>query len=163
MAEEVQLQVEADDPADLELLREIAEAEEGINLDQPDSPGRDIAPILILILVGTGAAVLSALVKWITRKGKHGLVIDIREFGEDRIKVDKDLDYGQMVVITLGEDGKSVKVEITTYDPDNDFTAISKLIFEKLADGVVKPLKTVTDVLKGVVGDKAKVEVKPAG
>lgn len=162
MNDQVRIRIAFEDEEDFALLEEAVAEEEGVEADRP----KGIAPVLVALLVAAGVApVLGALGKWLKKrkaagKQKAGIIIDTRKEGEDRVAVDKDLEYGQMVLITTAEDGKTVKVEVTTYDPDNDFSTLSKLIWGKLADGAAKTMSAVGDAVKGVVGDKGNVKVE---
>ena len=156
----IRLNIEYEDAEDRALLQDAARAA-GVEASEL----KGIAPIAVIVLVGAGSAVVGAIATWLTgrrRRGKEswGQVIDLRPDAKgDPIYRDKDLEFGQIVVITPTADGKTVEVKVEVYDPDNDFTEIAKLIFGKLADGVVKPLDTVAQGIKDAVGGKAKVEV----
>lgn len=87
-------------------------------------------------------------------------MIDLRPDVPDPVYRDKDLEFGQIVIIVPSEDGKTYDVRAEVYDPDNDFIEIAKLIAEKLSEGVVKPLDTLAEAAKAVIGSKGKVEVE---
>jgi hypothetical protein len=167
MVDQVQILVGFDDEEDFDLLQEAVAEEGDVEAKRPQG----IAPVLAALLIAAGIApVLGVLGKWLGKqkaagKQKAGIVVDARKEGEDRVAVDKDLEYGQMVIITTAEDGKTVKVEVTTYDPDNDFSTLSKLIWGKIAEGAGKSIGAIGDAVKGVVGSKGDVKVAelPAG
>ena len=162
MNERVEISVEVTSAEEAEELRQLVAEEDGVEAETVAGLG----PLAAIILVGGIFTLACVILKWIKEgKKKYGLLIDLRPESTDPIVRDPDLEYGQIVIISPTEDGKSIKVSVENYDPDNDFTAIGKKIFETLSAGVAKTFEAIKDAVETVVGDGAEVkaEVLPAG
>lgn len=163
MPKEIQVRLELDgDEADERALREAAE-DQGLAI--PAAEGFE--PITTILLAGGGAVVVGTVLDWLRRRRRSGKdawgqMIDLRQTDPAKIITrNESLEFGQIVVITPAKDG-AVEVTIETYDPDNNFVEVGKLVFEKLADASAKSIEAIGDAAKAVVGDKGTVSVKPA-
>lgn len=156
MNDEVEVALSTEDQTEWEELRAIAEEEEGVTVVETEN----LDPFVAVILVGAIFTIASVVLKWIKGRGRGGLVIDLRPDKPDFIYRDKDLEFGQIIIITPTSDGKDIKLTVETYDPDNDFTKVGKAIFEKLAEGVTESVGTITDIIEKATGNKGKVTVE---
>lgn len=146
---------------DQQLLLEAANETEGVEVVD----GRNLDPFTALILVGGVLLLASVVTKWIDKlrrrdEARYGQVIDLRPGVEDPVRRDKDLEFGQIVVITPTADGKEIKVTIETYDPDNDFTTVAKSVFDTLATSAGKSIESITSAIENATGDKGSVGVE---
>jgi hypothetical protein len=150
---EVRLRVDAEDPSDLALLHEAAAEVPGVRVEDTGEAG--ILPILAVILVGSGIAVVGAVAAWVRNRSKHGMIVDLRPDvpKDDLVRTDPDIPFGLIVVLL-----KDGKVEVQAKNPANDLVDLAKAIFEKLAEGVAKPLDTAAKAIAEAVGDKASVK-----
>lgn len=155
MNNEVEIQLSTVDRKEWEELRALAEEEQGVTIVEAEQ----LDPFSALILAGALFTLAGVVLKWIGRRGESGLVVDLRPDIPDPIYRDKDLDFGQIIIICPTTDGKDIKVSVETYDPDNDFTKVGKAIFEKLAEGATKSIESIKDIIKEAVGNKGKISV----
>lgn len=156
---ELRVRIDAEDKGDLALLRQSAAEIPGV--ESEGAGERGIAPILALVLVGSGTAVVGAVAGWLMRRGKHGLIVDLREDvpADDVVRTDKDIEFGYIIVLL--EDGT---VEVVAKNPENDLMQLAQTIFKTLAEGVTKPLDTAAKAVAAALGEKAKsVEAKTDG
>jgi len=135
------------------MLREAVAEATGVRLE--DTGQRFIAPILAVILVGSGIAVVGAVAAWVRNRGKHGMIVDLRPDvpKDDLVRTDPDIPFG--LIIVLLKDGK---VEVQAKNPANDLVDLAKTIFEKLTEGVTKPLDTAAKAIAEAVGNKGSVK-----
>lgn len=154
--DEVEIELGTDDREEWEELRALAEEEKDISVVEAEN----LEPFTTMILVGTIFTLAGVVLKWINGRGRGGLVVDLRPDVPDPIYRDKDMDFGQVIIICPTTDGKDIKVSVETYDPDNDFTKVGKAILEKLAEGATKSIESITDIVKEAIGKKGKVSIQ---
>lgn len=150
--EPVQQVVEVADRFDLDMLREIAEAD-GLEVDESLTPEFVAEAVIILGLIGTAGAVAGAVSYWMEKR-RGGQVIDFtKNTDAERYRRVPGLQYGLVVVIA--EDGEGVTVDVK--EPRGYFSQIVKDVIDAVAGSVGKAAETVTEVVRRVVGDRGMV------
>lgn len=155
---EWQVAVDTDDEQDAWLLREAC-TEVDVECDRMRG---SLDPASVLVIIGSGSLVVAAVSNWLARRRRTGeqswgQVIDLRPGAELLVSRDRNLEFGQIVIVTLLEDGRTAAVRVETYNPDNDFTEVAKLVFGRLADGAAKSLEGLALVTRQAVGELAAV------